>query len=90
VYKTKQKFAIWAFLNPNERKELRVGAVAMLKKTAQLGADCRYTEFAAMRKKKGKNGKMGKVNIPGHFAWLWAYAEPDLIPWLFAHKLEKK
>ena len=54
------------------------------------GADCRYTKFAAMRKQKGKNGKVGKVKIPGHFAWLWAYAEPDLIPWLFAHKREKK
>jgi pimeloyl-ACP methyl ester carboxylesterase len=90
LIKTKQKIAVWAFMNPTEAKESRYDAVKLLNKAAKYGADCRYTKFAAMRKKKGKNGKMGKVKIPGHFAWLWAYAEPDLIPWLFAHKREKK
>ena len=47
------------------------------------------------KKKKNKKPKVKRINtkklarIQNHAVWLWAYAEPDLIPWLFAHRREK-
>ena len=87
--KFKQKLAIWSFMNPNEDEEARAGAVKLLKRAAKLGADARYTKFEAAYITKTKDGKIKRKQIQRHVAWLWAYAEPDLIPWLFAHKREK-
>lgn len=75
--KHKQKIAIWAFWNTTERKGMRISAIKSLRDFANLGADARYTKFHPDE----------KVNLKSHFAWEWAYAEPDLIPWLFAHKI---
>ena len=86
----KQKIAIWAFCNPNEEKYIRGTTVSLLKKAAKFDGDCRYTKFDAKYIRKTKNGKIKEQRVQGHVTWLWAYAEPDLIPWLFAHKREEK
>ena len=78
--KTKQQVGVWSFWNANEGRGNRIAAMKSLKKAASLGYDARYTMFHPDYKQRFK----------GHFAWEWAYAEPDLIPWLFAHKLDKK
>jgi len=72
--KTPQKIAVWAFINEKENPRIKKGCENILKKFAELGAESRLTVS----------------NISGgHFAWSWAYAEPDLIPWLFSHKRDK-
>ena len=87
--KSQQKVAIWEFMNPNENKNSRLDAVKLLNQAARLGADARYTKFTATEMRKMKDGKLKRKRVNGHFAWLWAYAEPDLIPWLFAHRRQK-
>ena len=102
-FKHKQKIAIWAFMNPAERDDSRIGAVKLLKRAAELGADARYTKFQVAKylvkpkppkKKKRKNKKPQKTKKTkikfGHAAQVWAYAEPDLIPWLFAHRRQRR
>ena len=88
---TRQRVGVWCFMNTNEGKQSREGAVALLKKAAAFGADCRYTtsQCETIRFDR-KAGKKLRRKAPGHFAWLWAYAEPKLIPWLFDHTRDKK
>ncbi len=85
--KHKQKVAIWAFCNPGEQKETRFDVVKMLKRVAELGADARYSKFQIENDAVKKRKKTKYKNR--HAAQNWAYAEPDLIPWLFSHKRER-
>jgi poly(3-hydroxybutyrate) depolymerase len=68
-----QQVAVWAFLNPDERPSLRDDCRASLAKIAANGGTTRETNFSAQ-------------SAGGHLAWFWAYAEPNLIPWLFAQR----
>jgi len=96
-FKNKQQTAIWAFNNPAEQNNTRFDAVKMLNRAAKLGADARYTKFqvekyvikSKKRKNSAKPAKVKRIKLK-HAAQVWAYAEPDLIPWLFSHKLKKK
>ncbi len=89
--KVPQRVGVWCFLNTNENKEMREGAVALLRKSAEFGADCRYTTSQCeVERVDKKTGQKKRVRGPEHFAWLWAYAEPELIPWLFEHRRDKK
>ena len=69
----RQRVAVWAFYNRSERPGLREGCDELLERIKQLGGEVRRTTMDLPR-------------LRGHSCWKWAYAEPDLIPWLFAQK----
>ena len=84
VTKSVKGRSVWVFNNPNENPRIRNGAKKMVVKFGKCGGEGRYTEY--IKYKIDKKGKKKRVNPRGHFSWLWAYAEPDLIPWLFGVK----
>ena len=90
--KLPQKVAVWAFCNPHEKQYVRNFTAKMLKRAADLGADSRYSKFRITKQydKQYKHSKNAPKLSAGHAAQNWAYAESDLIPWLFAHKRETK
>ncbi len=83
-----KKHSVWAFNNPNEKMKARKGGAKMLVKFANCGGEAKYTEYIKYRTDAKGNRKKVKGNR--HAAWLWAYAEPDLIPWLFSIKNSTK
>ncbi len=68
-----QKVAVWAFYNRNEVAGLKEGCDDLLERINKLGGEVRRTT-------------METPKLRGHACWKWAYAEPDLIPWLFAQR----
>ena len=73
ITRHRQHVAVWAFYNTDEGQAMRDQCDELMEKTASLGGIARATSFKAKRVRK-------------HHAWKWAYAEPDLIPWLFSHR----
>ena len=100
--KHKQKVAIWAFYNHKESDDTRHDCDRMIKRIAKLGGVARRTSFTPKAqdyrnplvdnmtpkppKNKKKKPKKKTLKVKNHFPWVWAYAEPNLIPWLFSHK----
>ncbi len=71
--KKTHKLAIWAFVNRNDEEEVRKACGLILDKYKALGGEVHYSTYTDQ-------------GVGGHSAWNWAYAEPDLIPWLFKQK----
>ena len=86
--KNKLKIGIWAFCNTTEIEYNRKYSIGLLKRVAKLGSDARYSTFRITKqydrdyKHSSSNPKLSSK----HSAQNWAYAEPDLIPWLFSQK----
>ena len=68
-----QQVAVWAFYNRSESAGLKEDCDELLERIKKLGGVVRRTT-------------MNSPKLRGHSCWRWAYAEPDLIPWLFAQK----
>ena len=67
----KEGLAVWAFYNQEENGlERRLDVDRMLRKVVAMGGIARRTMYMSM----------------SHNAWANAYAEPDLVPWLFKQK----
>ena len=68
----RQKVAVWAFYNRNEKAFVRAGSNKMLE----------------MIVKQGGVGRLTVYDAGGHNAWGAAYQEPDFAPWLFSQRIE--
>lgn len=73
---SRQELGVWGFFNRDESQRTKDGMDLCLLQLEKHGADTRRTTFDS-------------PDIGGHAAWEWAYAEPKLIPWLFAQKRKK-
>jgi predicted peptidase len=61
---------VWAFHGAEDPVVPVICSRSMIEKLKQVGADPKYTEYPGV----------------GHNSWDRAYAEPDLLSWLFSHK----
>jgi predicted peptidase len=64
------KFPMWIFHGGSDPVVPVSDSRLMFRVLKQAGADVKYTEYPGV----------------GHDSWKKAFAEPDLLPWLFAHK----
>jgi len=71
MFQHKQGVAVWAFYNDDEKKFTQDSCEKSMQEIIKNGGVARKTVF----------------NKKGHDAWSWAYAEPELIPWLFKQSL---
>ena len=68
------KTPVWAFHSSDDPVVKVVRTRAMIDALRQAGGQPRYTEYTSL----------------GHHSWSKAYAEPDLLPWLFAQHLLRR
>jgi predicted peptidase len=62
------KVPVWAFHSEDDNAVMVVRTRAMIKAMKDAGGNPKYTEYTGL----------------GHNSWTKAYAEPELLPWLFA------